>query len=293
MLPPRAILVAIDFSDASRRAFSLATQLAVRCGARLHLLHVADPALVSAAAHHGIELTTEARGELQRFIEAQPSASELRPTCHVVVGPAAEAIVTIADREQADLVVIAAHGWSGPRCRPLGSVAQEVVLRASRSVLVVPDGWSCPNDPSSPLVGPVVVGVDRTETSAVAIGAAAALARALHTSVELVHVVGRWPAPERWAPLAAEVIHRRIDLAHREIGGRVAVLAPTLGPLAIDTGDIAERLAAAVTPSSTRQPLLVLGRSSRQTADGYPGTIAERVATVAKSPVLMFVGEPD
>ena len=40
MIPPRTILAAIDFSDASTTALVFAARLARHCQARLHVLHV-------------------------------------------------------------------------------------------------------------------------------------------------------------------------------------------------------------------------------------------------------------
>jgi hypothetical protein len=49
MIPPRTILTAVDFSDASRVALIFAARLAAHCGAALHLLHAEEPLLLAAA----------------------------------------------------------------------------------------------------------------------------------------------------------------------------------------------------------------------------------------------------
>ena len=53
MIPPRAILAPVDFSDTARAALVLAARLAQHCGADLHVLYVEDPLLVAAAHHAG------------------------------------------------------------------------------------------------------------------------------------------------------------------------------------------------------------------------------------------------
>ena len=175
--PARAILAPVDFSDGSRAAFTLAVRLARHLGSRLHVLSVVDPMMAATARKRGSDLVAEARDELQRFIEACPEAVALTPCRDVVIGSAADAIVTIAEREQADLIVLSAHGWFRPGSRPLGSVTQQVLLRAEGSVLVVPDGWTAPDDRQDTGLGPIVVGVDYSESAAVAVRTASALGR--------------------------------------------------------------------------------------------------------------------
>jgi nucleotide-binding universal stress UspA family protein len=55
MMPPRAIVAAVSFSESSRVALVLAARLARHCGAELHVLHVEDPLLDAAARHEGID----------------------------------------------------------------------------------------------------------------------------------------------------------------------------------------------------------------------------------------------
>src|SRR5262245_64083256 len=79
MLPPRAILAAVDFSESSRIALMLAARLAQQCGAALHVLHAEDPLLVAAAAETNFDLTSDTREELSRFIKTAPPAADLSP----------------------------------------------------------------------------------------------------------------------------------------------------------------------------------------------------------------------
>src|SRR5262249_19448682 len=58
MIPPRAVLAAVSFSDTSRVELVLAARLARHCGADLHVLYVEDPLVDAAARRAGIDLTT-------------------------------------------------------------------------------------------------------------------------------------------------------------------------------------------------------------------------------------------
>jgi hypothetical protein len=58
-------------------------------------------------------------------------------------------------------------------------------------------------------------------------------------------------------------------------------------PLLVESGPVAERLAAATFASSGRHPILVLGRHTRGSRRGVPGSTAYRVLGLAKVPVLV------
>ena len=62
-----------------------------------------------------------------------------RPATTVVVedGPAADVVVRVAEREDADLIVVGRRGL-GEAPRPLGSVSERVLADADIPVLVVP-----------------------------------------------------------------------------------------------------------------------------------------------------------
>ncbi|MEO8289262.1 MAG: universal stress protein [Chloroflexota bacterium] len=68
-------------------------------------------------------------------------------------GPPAEAILGVADRSHADLVVMATHGRSGLSRFWLGSVAMKVVQASSRPVLLVRARANARRNHSEPTVG--------------------------------------------------------------------------------------------------------------------------------------------
>src|SRR6187401_1189756 len=86
MIPPRAILAVVNFSDTARVALVLAARLAQHCGADLHVLYVEDPLLDAAADHAGIRLGRETREELQQFIVGAWPAAQCSPQSHVIAG---------------------------------------------------------------------------------------------------------------------------------------------------------------------------------------------------------------
>jgi nucleotide-binding universal stress UspA family protein len=287
MLPPRAILVAIDFSDASRAAVRFAARLAVECHARLHALHVEDETVVTAAAARGMNVIREAREELRCLVDAAAGSPPPDVALHVVVGTVSDAIIAIGEREQVDLIVLSTHGWAHATPGMISPVTQRVLLDAQRSVIVLPDGWTAGGGDGR--LGPVVVGIDDSEPSARAVTAGGSLAAALGTGIEVVHVVADSPVAPRWRHLADDIRTVRIEAVRTELGGRLTVMTPSLPSLCVESGDVAERLADAIVPSPGRHPILLVGRASARAGGSVPGSIAARVASLARGPVLMYV----
>ncbi len=191
MIPPRTILAATDFSDASRGALAFAARLARHCDAALHIAHAEHPLLSAAAERSGIDLAAETREELRRIIAAASPAVDCSPQLHVVAGAAVDVVAALAHTQHADVIVVGSHGMSGTEKLVFGSTTEGLLRRSDVSVLVVPPEWTPPRPTGVDLAGtgPVITGVDMTESSIAGARAACSLAKALGTAVELVHVV--------------------------------------------------------------------------------------------------------
>jgi nucleotide-binding universal stress UspA family protein len=138
------VLCAVDFSPASLRALALAQSLAGEAAARLSVLHVVEPVSVFApVAATGpnlpaasAELSREARHRIEKLIDGDTRAftdvAEI-----VVAGKPYQEILRVATEQQADVIVIGAHG--GRRgLTAFGSTTNHVVRQASCPVLTVP-----------------------------------------------------------------------------------------------------------------------------------------------------------
>lgn len=292
MLPPRVVLAAVDFSDASRVALSCAARLAKQCGAQLHVLHAEEPMLANAARAVDVDLTAETRSELGAFMQSAFPAGDWSPQHHVVVGRAVDVIRETAQRESADVIVVGARGMSGIERMFFGSTTEGILRQADTSVLVVPSNWRPPQPDGDDLTGtgPIVVGVEPSPPAVAAVRAAVALAGDLGTSVEAIHVVPPLPVPARWSDHAERAQKMEIESATaalatalHEMEGRVSVR--------VETGRIAERLADAVSGARDRHPLLMLGRRTHKERGGAPGSVASRVLTLAQVPVLMYLAD--
>ena len=292
MFPPRRILAAIDFSEPSRVALTMAARFAAHDAGELHVLHAEDPLLCAAARARGISLSVQARDELKAFIgeTGLPPAVPIQP--HVIGGVAAPVICDFAKNQSVDVIVIGTHGMSGAERLLFGSTAEAVLHRSRIPVLLVPPTWSPPSPSSADLsgVGPVIAAIDFTGASFEAMGAAFRMARALHTALELLHVVPSLPVIDRWRPHAVDSIDHRIEEARAQLarlarGINMGMPVETL----VEVGPIANSIAHAARPGNGRHPLLVMGRRRPRTHGDVPGATAHRVVSLAHVPTLMFM----
>ena len=137
MLPIRTVLHATDFSPYSDFAFRLACSLARDYRARLVVLHVVEPPLVvydsgSLLTQAGNGSNASVKEKLQRV---QAPSADVTVEHRLVEGDPAAEILRAAGDLHANLIVLGTHGRTGVRRLLMGSVADQVVRRASCPVL--------------------------------------------------------------------------------------------------------------------------------------------------------------
>jgi nucleotide-binding universal stress UspA family protein len=144
MQAPKRILVPVDYSPISDAALSEATDLAKLFGSEIVLVNVVE---VIADLPNDVSLLKEGAYEDERdrsaLAKVQSAADKVSASgvkAKGVIGrsnvPAKEILLT-AQRENADLIVIATHGMTGWREVAFGSVAEKVVKDATIPVLVL------------------------------------------------------------------------------------------------------------------------------------------------------------
>ena len=144
MMPPKLILVPIDFSDSSQKALGVATDMASRLGAALLLVHIvpAIPDLPQGVSifKEGVydnELHETASKQLWELAAARENKNLNVRTEVGTANDVGMELVRIAEHDNVDMIVIATHGMSGWRRIAFGSVAQKVVEQADCPVLVL------------------------------------------------------------------------------------------------------------------------------------------------------------
>jgi nucleotide-binding universal stress UspA family protein len=125
----RRVLAATDMTDAGNEAIRHASALAAAVGGGLHLLHVV------VAGDRGWEEEARLASQLRELV---PEGWELPVSTEVVFArDAATSIATAAERIDADVICVAAHGKAPLERLALGSVSRELLGKTQRPVLIV------------------------------------------------------------------------------------------------------------------------------------------------------------
>jgi nucleotide-binding universal stress UspA family protein len=148
MIIIKNILVATDFGPASATALRYGRALAGQFGVRLHVLHVTENVIVTAASAYGYvsvplsvqqDIEAAALKQMQGLLtDEERQAGRVIATTVTDSSPAA-AIVDYATRHDIDLVVLGTHGRGAVSHLFMGSVAERVVRMAPCPVLTVRD----------------------------------------------------------------------------------------------------------------------------------------------------------
>ena len=137
----KRILVPIDFSQHSMKAFQHALGLARHFGSELILVHIVEQIIYPGDWMYPplamSDFATEKRDEIATKLNALTQDSGVKTESIVRLGRAWQEIAELAKERKADLVVVATHGYTGLRHVLLGSVAEKIVRHAPCLVLTV------------------------------------------------------------------------------------------------------------------------------------------------------------
>ena len=137
------IVCALDLSEHSKLVAEYATMLAKMSGASIVAVYAA-PTLTQYTGFHVPpntidsfvgEIVSGAEKAMTDFVTEH--FPEVQVKAEVVVGYAAEEILSLAENEDADLIVMGTHGRKGIDRIRFGSVAEKVVKNSSRPVLTI------------------------------------------------------------------------------------------------------------------------------------------------------------
>jgi nucleotide-binding universal stress UspA family protein len=142
---PMKILIALDASPQSQHALRFVSRMRWPAGSRVIVVS-ALPTLVGAAAVgaelSGMDAVSAQRRDVEELVasaEATLRESGIATEARVKAGDPREVLVSVAEQEHADLIVVGSHGRKGLAKLVLGSVSSHVVTHAACSVLVVKD----------------------------------------------------------------------------------------------------------------------------------------------------------
>lgn len=192
-----AVLVAWDGSPASATAFPLARVIAERLGATLQILYVHPPGKVDPALLKELRLAAD-----------KLDGAEFR----IRAGDAATEIMKATEEEDVALIVLTTHGRVVEARRGMGHVAEEVVRRTRRPVFLVNPEVALGRPPNR--LGRILLPLDGTPKTAVALRPATELAEKLGAELDLLYVA----SPDQAVPSerGSMVAPRYVDQAQHE-----------------------------------------------------------------------------
>ena len=132
----KRIVCPIDFSEASRAALDVASNLAREDGSKVFIVHVEE---VSSATHPGLfGVGPLASPNLRDKLNATlPTATEVQFEHYLLIGDPVDRIVEFVKERDADLIVMGTHGITGVARLLMGSVAAGVIRRSPVPVLTL------------------------------------------------------------------------------------------------------------------------------------------------------------
>ncbi|MFN3202799.1 MAG: universal stress protein [Bradymonadia bacterium] len=143
-LPPKRILVPVDFSPLSGQALRYALALAAPLSATVEVVyvHLGQQWGGIVEAQYGIatgmpDVLSLAQQRMRDFLFEHLGEGCDRIVAHLVQGDPEEAILTLAEGRGVELIVMATHGRKGLAGWMLGSVTRQVLRRSSVPVLAL------------------------------------------------------------------------------------------------------------------------------------------------------------
>ena len=137
-----SIVVGTDGSPTANEAVQKAGELAKLCGATLHVVTAYRPIAELVFNPEALpvdigSLVNPEKDATQICEDAAGKVSDgVKITTHACPGNAADALVEVAEREKADLIVVGDRGMKGKR-RVLGSVPNSVSHHAPCTVMII------------------------------------------------------------------------------------------------------------------------------------------------------------
>jgi nucleotide-binding universal stress UspA family protein len=284
------IVCGIDGSSDAARAASMAARLARDLDSRALLVHVADTA---GGLAFGLRLPRTGRARrMKKLLKAIaeglafPSETEVQ----LASGDPATELMAVAEREDAELVVVSAHGGGKISPALLGGVASALMRRCPCPVVVVPPRAIPPLDAEG--MKRVVCGVKGRDTDVRVLRLAGDLAARLGADLHAVHSYDPGTAKSAAAPGAVDPLEaERRDAAE----GRLALILAEAGVeararvLALPTADALERVA-----GQERAGLTVVGSPEGSAEDvGLGRSAAIRLAAGGTTALVVLPAEAE
>lgn len=290
MLPKiERILCPVDFSEFSTKAYDYAYSLARHYGAKLWLQHVVAPiggsyplyVVPDTFAAIDWNMTADAEKRLKEIVERRVT-NGCRAEFVVHTGAIPEAILSFAESQHIDMIVMGTHGRRGWDRLVTGSVTERVLRKARCPVLVIRKPVHDFVDPNvtdnAVRLQKILFCTDFSENSSVALEYALSLAQEYRAELTIVHALEEFPGMD--LPSKTREIEHKLrqaipskarDLCRVELKVRVGQPYQEIIQLAVED----------------RTDLVVLGVRGRSATDlAVFGSTTHRVIQLGPCPVL-------
>jgi len=291
--PAPRVVVGVDGSEGSLVALRWAMRWALERGAEVAVLatyptvtYWTDAVAMDMGAHEAVHDDTwqRARTAVDEVREDDAEVRDVPVSVHVEPGPAAHQLVR--QSQEADLLVVGSRGRSVARSALLGSVALHAVSAAGCPVVVVPlpGSWGQPQASSR-----VVVGVDGSERSTVALSAAVTEAgpEGSVTVVRAEDVTDAWS--DQYPVMSRASEQQQRDDVLRRIDAMLGDVLPTTGGHpTVHRLALAGQAGAVLVHQAAEADLLVVASRGRGEFLGLVlGSVALHCVVHAPCPVLV------
>lgn len=207
------ILCPIDFSEFSIKAYDYAQSLAWHYKAELLVQHVlySFPAFYIDAAYKKIcqKLRTDALRKLREFTKRR-TRTTVQPQCVVQEGIATDLILSFAEAQAVNLIVMGTHGLRGIDRLMLGSVTEKVLRKARCPVLAVRKPVHDavpPRENADPInLRSIVLCMDFSDHAHHALSYALSMAKEYKAELTLLHVLEDVPGSPNLQSATADVV---------------------------------------------------------------------------------------
>jgi nucleotide-binding universal stress UspA family protein len=284
------ILCPVDFSEFSAKAYDYALSLAHHYRAKLFLEHVVQP-ITSPYPYYAFpdswseiywNLDAHADTELKQLVQTH-RWNGVQPDLVVHRGPVPASILSFADVQSVDLIVMGTHGRQGLDRLAMGSVTEKLLRKARCPVLVVrkPVHDFVAHDTGKDPVRlrRVLLCTDFSEPSERALKYALSLAMEYNSELTLLHVLEQIPDSAGFQQATSQSIERMQKLVSPDADKWCSIRS------VVRLGKPYQEIVQFALEAET--DLIVMGVRGRNTLDiALFGSTAHRVIQLGSCPVL-------
>ncbi|MBP1706985.1 MAG: universal stress protein [Chloroflexi bacterium] len=179
------ILLPLDGSELAEAAIPYVRDLAAQLEAEVYLMHACPPEHVAYLHMHQIYLNSMAEGLRKEIQERWQPPQGARVQAEVITGDAVKVILDFVRQKGIGLVAVTTHGTSGIRPWSMGHVAEKVVRGAGIPSLLIRLKGDRPVAPQKAQIQKILVPLDSSDASKIAVPYAIQLALKLKASVTI------------------------------------------------------------------------------------------------------------